>query len=344
MSKKIQPVKLEDLALRLNVSKVTISKALRGHPDISVETKKKVKELAEELGYVPNFLAKNLSSRRSNIIGLVVPKIAHYFFGSIIESIYDAAFDKNYEIVLTVSQEKADRERKHISSLLSMKVDGLIVSVTQETLDVSIFELVKKLNVPLVFIDRVPPKLDLAPSVTVDDYGGAYSAVEYFAKQGFTRIAHIGGYSHINIGKSRLDGYIAAMNDYNLPIQDNWAIEGGFAEEDGYAGFKKMNSAGVKPQAILAVTYPVALGIYEAARELGVNIPGDIQITCFGNNEYKNRLPSLFNFVHQPAKELGEEAVKLILNLINSPEEFSNSHIELKTKLITGDNDSKSVA
>jgi len=343
MSKKIQPVRLEDLALRLNVSKVTISKALRGHPDISVETKKKVKALAEELGYVPNFLAKNLSSRKSNIIGLVVPKIAHFFFGSIIESIYDAALEKNYEIVLTVSQEKAERERRHISSLLSMKVDGLIVSVTQETMDVSIFNLVKKLNVPLVFIDRVP-QLNLAPSVTVDDFGGAYSAVEHFASLGLNRIAHIGGYAHVNIGKSRSDGFKQAMNDLRIPLQESWMMEGGFAEQDGYDAFKKMHSEGALPQAILAVTYPVALGIYQAARELGVNIPGDIQITCFGNNEYKNRLPSVFNFVHQPAKELGEEAVKLILNLIDNPEEYSNTNVELKTKLITDGKDSKSVA
>ncbi|MDP2301755.1 MAG: LacI family DNA-binding transcriptional regulator [Ignavibacteria bacterium] len=343
MSKKVQHVKLEDLAQKLNVSKVTISKALRDHPDISIEMKRKVNLLADELGYVPNFLAKNLSSRKSNIIGLVVPKIAHFFFGSIIESVYDTAFKNNYEIVLTVSQEMAARERKHILSLLSMKVDGLIVSVTQETTDNAIFERVKNMKVPLVFIDRVPTT-ECTSSVTVDDYGGAYSATEYFIKKRLTKIAHLGGYNHINIGKARTAGFTSAMNDYNIPINSDWMIEGGFAEEDGYEGFNRIFSKGPLPEAILAVTYPVALGFYEAAIQHGISIPDDVQITCFGSNSYKNMVPSVFNFVHQPAKELGEEAVKLILNLINNPTEFECSNIELKTQLMINGKSNKSVA
>ena len=108
-NKRIKLVKLEDLAKKLKVSKVTISKALRNHPDISEGTKIRVKELADRMGYVPNFMAKNLSARKSNIIGLVVPKIAHFFFGSIIESIYNTAFENNYETVITVSQESAEK-------------------------------------------------------------------------------------------------------------------------------------------------------------------------------------------------------------------------------------------
>ena len=94
--KKIKPIRLEDLSKELGVSKVTVSKALRNHPDISPETALKVKALAEKLGYMPNYMAKNLSSRKSNTIGLVVPKIAHLFFSAVIESIYDTAFENNF--------------------------------------------------------------------------------------------------------------------------------------------------------------------------------------------------------------------------------------------------------
>jgi len=102
MDKKVRVIKLEDLAKKLKVSKVTISKALRNHPDISHATIKKVKDLADKLGYVPNYMAKNLSARKSNTIGLVIPKIAHLFFASVIESIYNEAFENNYETLLTV--------------------------------------------------------------------------------------------------------------------------------------------------------------------------------------------------------------------------------------------------
>lgn len=333
MKKRIGPVKLEDLAKKLQVSKVTISKALRNHPDISPLTTAKVKELAEKLGYIPNFMAKNLSARKSNIIGLVIPKIAHMFFASVIESVYDTAFKNNYETVITVSQEIAEREKRHILSLLSMRVDGLIISITQETKDISIFERVMNQNVPIVFIDRVPDLKDVS-SITADDKGGAYNATEYAIKKGYRKIAHIGGYSHINIGKKRQDGFFEAMKFYNIPVNTDWVIEGGFGEEDGYNGFKKIYKKGNHPDYIFAVTYPVALGIYEAANEEGIRIPEDIEVTCFGNNTFKYMVPSVFNFVDQPTVELGKEAVNLIIKQINDPKSFEPKNVELKTRLI----------
>jgi LacI family transcriptional regulator len=332
-NKTLKPIKLEDLAKMLKVSKVTISKALRNHPDISSETKIKVKELAENLGYTPNYMAKNLSSKKSNIIGLVVPKLAHSFFGSIIESIYNTAFENNYETVITVSQELAVREKKHIQSLLSMRVDGLIVSITEQTKDYSIFQRIIQSNIPLVFVDRVPA-IKNVPSITVDDKSGAFSAVDYFIRNGLIKIGHIGGYSHINIGKARLNGFKEAMNKNNIPINNSWVIEGGFGEEDGYSGFKKMFSSGNLPEAIFAVTYPVAVGIYEAATELGIKIPEDIQVTCFGNNMFKHTVPSVFNFVDQPTMELGKNAFELLLDLINNPSSTRARNIKLKTRLL----------
>jgi len=332
-NKKVKQIKLEDLANKLGVSKVTVSKALRDHPDISPATKLKVKNLAEKLGYLPNYMAKNLSSRRSNIIGLVIPKIAHHFFGSVIESVYKATYENHYETVLTVSQELAEREKQQILSLLSMRVDGIIISITQETNDYSIFERVNKQRVPIVFIDRVPD-LDHVFSVTVDDYNGAFMATEHFINIGIRNIGHISGYSHINIGKARYEGFRDALKKHKIPIHKEWIIEGGFGEEDGYLGFKKMYNNKTLPQAILAVTYPVALGIYEAALELNINIPEDIQITCFGNYLHKHNIPSIFNFVTQPTKQIGEEAVKLVLKIINNPSEIENSNIELQTHLL----------
>ena len=143
-------ITLNDIAAKLNVSAVTISKALRGHPDISKETTKLVKKVAAELGYSPNFMARNLSSRKSNTIGVVIPKIAHHFFSSIIEHIYNYAFEHNYEIILTVSQENAAREQKHIETLISMRVDGIIISITQETNDLDIFHLIKSMGKTII--------------------------------------------------------------------------------------------------------------------------------------------------------------------------------------------------
>ena len=216
-------VTLSDIAKQLNVSKVTVSKALRGHPDISRETTKLVKKVAEELGYTPNFAARNLSSRKSNTIGVVVPKIAHFFFSSLIESIYDQAFYNNFDIALTVSQENVERERKHIETLMAMRVDGLIISITQQTKDKTIFEKVVSRDVPLVFMDRVMP-VDGTSQVTVDDKGGAIKAIELAIDNGYTKIAHIGGFTEINIGRRRYEGYVEAMKRRGLEIDPDWVV------------------------------------------------------------------------------------------------------------------------
>jgi LacI family transcriptional regulator len=144
-------VTLSDIAKQLNVSKVTVSKTLRGDPDSSRETTKLVRKTARKLDYNPNFAARNLSSRKSNTIGFVVPRIAHFFFGSVIEPIYDQAFNNNYDIVLTVLQENAEPEKK---TLMAMRIDGLIVSVTQATTDSATYEKVMSRSIPLVFMDR----------------------------------------------------------------------------------------------------------------------------------------------------------------------------------------------
>jgi LacI family transcriptional regulator len=328
-----RPVKLEDIAKELNISKVAVSKALRDSPDISTETIKKVKHLAKKLGYVPNLVARNLSSKKTNTIGLVIPEIAHIFFSSIIKAVYDTASKNNYEIFLTVSQEQKEREKRQIELLLSMKVDGIIVSITQSTKDLKIFKKVIENGIPLIFIDRVPA-IEGVSSITVDDIGGAYSAVEYAIKKGYRKIAHLGGYHHINIGKARCEGFIKAMRDYKIPTTKQWITQGGFGEEDGYNGFKKIIKNKKIPEYIFAVTYPVALGLFSAAKELGIRIPEDIEVTCFGNNTFNGSVPSLFNFVDQPASEIGIEAVQLLINQIKKPERFQPHHIELKTQLI----------
>lgn len=342
MTKKYTSIKLDDLAKELNVSKVTISKALRGHPDISAETTRKVKELAEKMGYIPNIFAKSLSAKNTNTIGLIVPKIAHIFFSSVIEAVYDEAFKNNYEVVLTVSQEKEERERNHVLSLISMKVDGIIISVTEQTKDYSVFLRAMEQDVPLLFIDRIPDLPNIS-SITCDDKNGAYNAVEFGIKKGYKRIGHIGGYQHISIGRERYNGFVEAMEKHNMPLNKQWITQGGFGEEDGCMAFNRMYNSGTLPEYVLAVTYPVALGFYTAAIDAGLSVPGDIEITCFGNSTFSRQIESAFNFIHQPTVELGREAVRLMIERLKNPKEYEPKNIELKTQLILHNDAKKAV-
>jgi LacI family transcriptional regulator len=326
-------ITLNDIAAKLNVSAVTISKALRGHPDISEETTKLVKKVANELGYSPNFMARNLSSRKSNTIGVVIPKIAHHFFSSIIEHIYDYAFQHNYEIILTVSQENAERERKHIQTLLSMRVDGIIISISQETSDPAIFETIKSRGVPLVHMDRIPLS-DKTNTVIVDDRGGAFKAIQYAIGLGYRKIAHFAGITSINIGMERLIGYKNALMQNGIEVNESWIIEGDFGERSGYNSFMKLYRDNNLPELIFTVTYPVALGVYMAAREVGVRIPEDIDIICFGNSEVQQFLFPPLSCVNQHTEQLAAKSMEVLLENIEKRDEFEPKHVVIETDLV----------
>lgn len=329
---KIKHVTLDDIARELNISKVAVSKALRDHPDISTATKERVNEAAIQLGYVPNYMARNLSSQRSNTIGLVVPKIAHHFMAEVIESIYETAYKNDYEVILTVSQENAENEIKHIQTLLAMRVDGLLISVTEKTQDLQIFKTVEKRNIPMVFFDRVFEDLGYS-YVTSDDENGAFNAVSYLVNAGYRKIAHLGGYPFTHIGKYRMAGFKKAIDKYNLDIPKDWIVEGGFGEQNGYTGFKKIFKSSHLPEVIFTVTYPVALGVIMAAEELQIDIPGDLNILCFGGSNYNHFLKPSLSFVRQPVEDIGKSAVELLIREIKNPD-IRGTRIQLPTDLV----------
>jgi len=329
-------ITLKDIAQELNLSKVSVSKALRDHPDIGPETKRLVRETAEKLGYVPNYFARNLSSHQARTIGLVVPKIAHHFFASAIETIYQTASDNKYEIIMTVSQENAENELVHLQTLLSMRVDGLLISVTEQTTDKAIFETVKKRGIPLVFFDRVVEGVGFS-TVTADDEKGTYNAITGIIKSGYTQIAHLAGYFSTNIGQKRLNGFKKAMRDNGLDVPESWIVETGFSESDGYKGFLKLFRSGKLPEVIFSVTYPVSLGVILAAQEAGISIPDDIQILSFGGSIYNRFVTPSISYIDQPAEEIAKKATELLLYEIRNPDLREEQHIIVPTELVICD-------
>ena len=325
-------ITLQDIASELGVSKVAVSKALRDHPDISIETKALVQKTAVSLGYVPNFMARNLSTRRSNTIGLVVPKVAHHFFAEAIEAIYETADAYDYEIIMTVSQEDADNELKHIQTLLSMRVDGLLISVTEQTRDLAIFETIKKRKIPIVFFDRVIENFGVS-CVTSDDEQGTFDAISQLIFSGYSKIAHLGGYSSSTIGKNRMQGYLRAIKEFNLDIPQSWIVESGYGEECGYTGFKKLFKSGPLPEVIFTVTYPVALGVILAAQELELTITDDFELLCFGGSNYNRFINPSLSYIKQPIYKTGQRAVEILIHEIMNPE-HQPSQLKLPTELV----------
>lgn len=326
-------ITLNDIARKLNVSKVTVSKALRDHPDISTATKEKVRRAVAELGYMPNYVARNLSARKSNTIGLVVPKIAHHFFAEVIEAVFNTAAQNHYETIMAVSQENAEKEIRHLQTLLSMRVDGLLISCAAEFSGSEIYHMIKDRGVPLVFFDRVVKNLGFS-TVTCADREGARQLVDHLINSGYQRIAHFAGYERTYIGHERRMGFERAMKEAGLGIDPDWIITGGFAQEDGARALKMLAEKGNLPEVIFAVTYPVALGIYMAAEELHLRIPDDIDVVSFGGSDFNRFISPALTHVDQPAELIGRKATELLLEEITFPEKRNIRHIQLPVRLV----------
>ncbi|MEJ2053983.1 MAG: LacI family DNA-binding transcriptional regulator [Calditrichaceae bacterium] len=310
-------IKQIDIAKKLNVSRITVSKALRNHPDISVEMKKKIHETAEGLGYIPNLIAQNLISKKTYTIGVIVPDLENSFFAYATDSIIDAAGNKNYIAFVTVSRENQRQEKTNIQKLIGMRVDGLLVCVTQQTDDPQIFNHIKNLNIPLVFFDRQFTGLDI-PSVTFDDRNGAIAALGKIIDKGYKKIAHIAGYSKVSIGKERCEGFKQALRNKGLKVRKDWIVEGGFEVKDGYEAFMKIYKTGALPEIIFAVNDRTAQGVYQAANKVGLRIPEDIGVAAFGFSEIAQTFTPSLSIINQNPRNMGSTAADMLIETIEN--------------------------
>jgi LacI family transcriptional regulator len=313
-----KPVRLIDIAKRLGVAKITVSKALRDHPDLAPGTAARIKRAAAEMGYVPNYFARSLQARGgSGVLGVVVPKIRHAFFAEVLAAIQQAAAEQNYEILLAVSLENPEVERRHIDTFLSMRVDGLLLSVT-ETVGVrnpEVYARVARMGVPLVMFDRAPVDGDYA-AVLMDDIHGAKQAVLSAVAQGRRRIAHLGSFRDVNIGHDRRIGYELGLAEAGLAVREDWIIEGGLSEADGYRGFEQLWSGKDRPDAIFCSSFPVAVGAMDAMRDLAPEDVGQILIIFFGVREMARFFPHPYICIAQPAEAMGRAAVSEVLQAL----------------------------
>ncbi|MEL6534690.1 MAG: LacI family DNA-binding transcriptional regulator [Bacteroidota bacterium] len=313
---KQQPVTLKDIAAKLGVSVATVSRALRGYPDIRPETKEAVLELAEEMRYRPNPLAMNLRKNQSNIIGLMIPEVVHHFFSSIIEGVMEVAEEQGYTVMICQSNEEFDRERRDVGMLLSARVDGLLISHANSTTDFAHLQEYLDLGIPIVMYDKVTDNLDVS-KVVVDDYQGSFQATEHLIVQGCTRIAHIRGPQGVKNAEERLQGYKEALIKHGLPV-DEELIKSTYKVDlaEGASATSELLSLPHPPDGIYAVTDLVALGVMQTLRESGIRVPDQMAVIGFSNWFVSSVVDPPLSTVHQPGTEIGKTATTMLINEI----------------------------
>lgn len=311
---------IRDVALRLGVSPSTVSRALRDHPDLNPDTKKRICDMVAKLGYRPNLIAQSLSSKSTKAIGVQVPEIKRNFFASLISGIETVAYDEGYFIITCQSTENSERQMLNLQGLIAHQVAGIIISISQDTKDYNFFKSIMESHIPIVFVDRVPDDLQV-DKVVANDYGGAYKLVSYMIEQGYNKIAHLGGTEVLCLSQNRFCGYCEAMKDHGLSIRDEHVLFCGFTEQDGYAGFQKILELADRPDAIFAVNTPVAEGVYSKCAETGLSIPTDLGVAAFGDSLICNYLTPPLTSVVQPPYEMGKKAAEILMRRIKNKQE-----------------------
>lgn len=304
------PITIKDIARILNISVSTVSRALKNHPDISDATKKAVQEMARELNYRPNEIALSLKNRRSKIIGIMVPKLVHHFFSSVIEGVENVAYDSDYQVMIYHSDELVEREIQLTQSFMSYRLDGLVVSMSKETKDFGHFDKLAQLGVPIVYFDRVPE--GDYNKILFDDYQGAYDAVKHMIECGCRKIVHFGASTTMDIGLKRQNGYLDALKDAGIEANESLIVNCD-SYECALIQTEKILQSVPDLDGVFAVNDLTAIGTIKQLQKLGKSIPQDVKVMGF-TNEISSAIysPSL-STVDQQGVQMGEEAAKLLL-------------------------------
>lgn len=298
-----------DLARKLGVSAMTVSRALRGSGEVSEKTRQKVLGCAQEMGYRPNRWARSLVTHKTAIIGIVVPDISHSFFAEVTRGIEDVLGDAGYNILLCDSRLSAEKEVDEIEMLVDSRVEGLIVASEQTSPEV--FGKLRKSGVPFVLVDRFFPRCNF-PAVLVDDVAVGRLATEHLIQRGHRRIAHIQG-PGISPAALRLKGYKEALKKHRIPINSRWVVPGCFDIASGREAMLKLLLSGSRPSAVFAANDPMAIGALYACRESGLQVPSDISVVGAGNIEGVHHPNPFLTTIDWPRQDLGRAAATLLL-------------------------------
>lgn len=312
MSKK--EVRIYDVAKKAGVSITVVSQVLNNTPEarINPETRKKVLKVARQLNYVPNVFARSLITKRSNLFGIVVPDLIHSFIPEILQGIENIAFKYNYGLIMYTTNSNPEREITAIHNLMQKRVDGIIYISSHPTESVN--KILKEFkNVISVGFYRN----SISNYIYVDNFDGAYRAVEYLIKSGRKKIIHISE-NKSDAGIDRKNGYIKAISDYSIKYKKIFPAH--FSFESGYITTLKLISQKEKFDAIFANSDLTAIGVIKALRESKIKIPDDVAVIGFDDLPVAVLLEKKLTTVAQPKFKMGEKAIELLLQKIDNKE------------------------
>lgn len=330
--------KLIDIASALGISVTTVSKALKGYTDVSEATRTKVLEMAKTMKYKPNANAVYLRTNETKTIGVIIPTMVHHFFSLVLNGILEEAERRGYLVIILQSNEKYELEKQQLNLLLQKRVDGVLISLTNETHNFSHINETIKNKTPVVLFDKIA-KIVNCSKVVVNDQKAAYEAVTYLIKKGHKRIAHFRGSYTPQNSIDRFLGYKKALEDNNISFDPTlvYLCDNNTDFEDGYTNAKKLITEHTDVDAIFTITDLVATGIIKYFNEIHIKIPEQIAIFGFSNWFMSTVISPTLTTIEQPGFDIGQRAASILIDEITrskAKQPIIHQIIELPTYII----------
>jgi LacI family transcriptional regulator len=330
---------LKEVASKLGVSMSTVSKALRDSYEIGADTKKKVQEMAEKMGYRANPYAGHLHSQKSKTIAVIIPEITNNFFIQAISGAEFIAKEKQYHILIYVSNNSFTQEESILKHLQNGRVDGLLMSLSSNTRTYEHINELIRFNIPVVFFDRICHEIETAKIVT-DDFVSGFNATEHLIQNGCRDIAYLSVSESLSIDFKRKQGYLEALHKHDIRTNDARIIRCSDDEKQNYRKIKQLLQGSKKPDGIFASVEKLALSTYYVCNDLKIAIPETVKIICFSNLRTAPLLNPSLTTITQPAFEMGKQAAAILFKHLNrnlklgkDPVHIPNENIVLKSQL-----------
>lgn len=329
-------VTLKNIAQELGLSISTVSRALKDHYDISKNTKDLVTQKAKELNYHPNIFAQSLRNHRSRTIGVIVPKISHYFTTTMLEGILGYAEKKGYKVIISETKNSHRKQIEMLNTMIQYNVDGILLSLNKATENVDeIFNILDR--TPLVLFDKVSSKIPCT-QVIIDDKKATFNAIEHLINIGKKRIAIFKETEKSTTSRLRYEGYLQALNHYNIPIDEKLIFS---AEDISLEKGRELTNLALslkdKPDAIFAITDSCAIGAMQVLNKFNIAIPDEIAVVGFSNSLSSTIIQPKLTTINQPGNLMGKTAIKFLIKEIENDDDndpLVSKTIEVNTDLI----------
>jgi len=333
MDRPHKEVTIYDIAKKLNISAATVSRGLKDRAGTNKDTKKRILDAASEMGYYTNSFASNLRNKRSNIIGVIVPRLNSVFMSQVIAGIEKEVSNANYTLIISQSLESMKKEMSSAVAMFSNRVDGLLVSLAYDTRDIDHFENFIKRGTPVIFFDRVFENKKY-PAIHIDNYKAAYEVTTHLINQGHKRIVHITGNQLQNVYADRFKGYKQALADNGIAFDESLVIINGLNASDGMESAEQILKMSPLPDGVFAANDQCAVACMQVIKKAGLKIPQDIAFAGFNNDPLCCIIEPNLTTINYKGYEMGQVSAKLLMDLMYHTGGHSSDNLVLDHELI----------